>query len=63
MGYVEMIKVTDDGHVALIFKDGEIHREKAEKCDVCYRYRPTSKVMTRFIGVGDDWILECDECQ
>jgi len=63
MGYVEMIKLTKDGHIAITLNDGEIKQEKALQCDICRRMRPESKMMTQFIGMGDDWILECDECR
>lgn len=62
MGYVEMIKVTDEGRIAVVFIDGEIHRERAFECDTCHRYRPESKIMTNFFADGE-WYQECDECR
>lgn len=62
MGYVEMIKVTDNGRIAVILDGGEIRHERAFQCDTCHRYRPESKLMTHFFN-GDDFILECNECR
>lgn len=62
MGYVEMIKVTEQGRIAVIFDNDEIRREMALECDTCHRYRPESRIMTKFFGDGE-WYQECDECR
>jgi len=62
MGYVEMIKITDNGRIAVILQDDEIRTEKAFSCDTCNRYRPESKLQTTWLN-QDDCYMECDECR
>ena len=62
MGYVEMIKLTNQGRVAIVLNDGEITQERAFECETCHRYRPESKLMTTWLS-NDDWYMECDECK
>lgn len=63
MGYVEMIKDTENGKVAKwINAEGEMVIEPAAYCDECYKYRPASKVITTFL-VDNDWIQVCVDCR
>jgi Pyruvate/2-oxoacid:ferredoxin oxidoreductase delta subunit len=62
MGYVEMIKLTDRGRIAVILDDDEIRQERALQCDTCNRFRPESKIFTKYFDDGE-WYQECDECR
>ena len=66
MGYVEMVKwdrETMKPYILYIDEDGEMQKENAKQCDVCYEQRRESKIMTVFIGSSDDWVEVCDKCR
>lgn len=64
MGFLEMIKQTDDGKVAQWFNGDELITEKAEICDNCGAYRPVSKLTIRTLGSGYfvQFCKDEDEC-
>ena len=66
MGYVEMVKwdrETMKPYILYIDEDGEMQKENAKQCDVCYEQRRESMIMTVFIGGSDDWVEVCDKCR
>lgn len=62
MGYMEMIKRTDSGHVAVIFDDEGQRTERAFQCDDCRKLRPESTLLTEWLYDGDCY-MTCDECR